>query len=135
LAKSKTDELARLASELLAERQELAARLEEIDSTFSGLGLTPPSTGTPARRTRGKAADKPAGKTTRRRGKFKQNAEQAILSFVESTGTPTTKQINELWTRQGRAGKADNTLSRLVKEGKIVRENIPGARGSHYHLP
>ena len=81
---------------------------------------------------RGKAR-KPVSRPRGRRRVFKQTAEQFILKLVKNRPR-TTAQINAAWKRQGRAGSANNTLGKLVKDKKLRREKIKGARGSNYRL-
>lgn len=44
----------------------------------------------------------------------------------------TTAEINAAWTQAGRSGKADATLTKMVKGGKLKRRKIRGGRGSRY---
>lgn len=143
---------------LQAERAGYVSKIAEIDqaiqeavTAMSSLADVPASTApapaTPPRRGPGRPpktaaaaaapSSKKAGRTkkaSRTRGKFKQTGEQTVIEFIRSAGQPTTAQINEHWRKQGRAGKADNTLGRLVTEGKLKRTNRPGERGSYYNL-
>jgi cell division protein FtsB len=78
-------------------------------------------------------ARKPVSRPRGRRRVFKQTAQQFILKLVRNRPR-TTAQINAAWKRQGRAGSANNTLGKLVKDKKLRREKIKGARGSKYSL-
>lgn len=75
-------------------------------------------------------ADKPAAKG-RKRGVFSETAEQFLLALANGKGT-SGSDINKAWTAAGRGGRADQSLSKLVKAGKLQREKINGAKGSVY---
>jgi DNA-binding transcriptional regulator YiaG len=80
-------------------------------------------------------AGQAAGKGTngrRPRGKFKQTGEQTILSLLKNGHALATKQINDAWKKEGRAGTADVALGQMVKKGKLKRSKIKGQRGSQY---
>jgi DNA-binding transcriptional regulator YiaG len=81
-----------------------------------------------------KAADASKLRTDQpqRRGKLKQTGAQAILSFVKRGPALATRQINDAWRKQGRAGTADVTLGQLVRAGKLKRTKVEGRRGSQY---
>jgi len=146
-------ELSKVISDLLAQREDYVSKVEEIDKIFSQFGINTTAKAAPVKRkvsTRGAAAasaepvvrkgkpgrkpgSKVASKPGRRtRGKFKTSGEQDVIDFIASSNEPTTKDVNAFWSGQGRGGKADNTLSKLCKEGKIKRIEIPGQRGSRY---
>lgn len=79
-----------------------------------------------------KAAKKaPKQKAARKRQKYAQTAEQFVLSLVKDKGA-ITSAINKAWQAAGRTGRADNTLNKMLKTGKLNRENIKGAKGSMY---
>lgn len=78
-----------------------------------------------------KRGPKPGSKRGKR-GSFGVSGEQFVLDFVKSAGSPNAKEVNAHWTGEGRAGKADNALSKLVKLGSLKRVNKPGERGSRY---
>jgi len=121
--------LAGMIEKLQAQRKEYAAKLAEIDAIFARCGIQPLSA--PAGRAPGAA---PVSDRRRTRRKFKVTANELILAFVKERGSATTAEINEHWRRNGRAGKADNTISALVKEGKLKRKKLPGERGSSYSV-
>ncbi len=121
--------LAGMIEKLQAQRKEYAAKLAEIDAIFARCGIQPLSA--PASRA---PAAAPVGDRRRTRRKFKVTANELILAFVKERGSATTAEINEHWRRNGRAGKADNTISSLVKEGKLKRKKLPGERGSSYSV-
>ncbi len=136
-------EIKRLLSELAAKRAEHEAAIAEIDETLASLGLGG-SVAAPARRgrkpgkTAAKRGPKPGSKRGggggRRRGKFSVSGEQSVLEFVKSAGTPNAKEVNDHWTKEGRAGKADNALGKLVKTGALKRVEVKGERGSRYKV-
>ena len=70
----------------------------------------------------------------RRRGTFKQTAEQLVLSLLQGGKALTTAELTAAWKRAGRGGKVDNTLTKLVKSKKIKRRKVQGGRGSRYTL-
>jgi transcriptional regulator with XRE-family HTH domain len=74
------------------------------------------------------------GRPGRRRGKFKQTGEQTILSLLKSKKSMSTREINEAWRNEGRAGSADVMLGLLVKGKKLKRTKVEGQRGSQYSL-
>jgi hypothetical protein len=87
----------------------------------------------------GKKPAKKAGPSTakakaprKKRKTFKQTADQMILGLLKGGKALTTAEIAKAWKKQGRGGKADNTLTKLVKDGKVKREKVKGARGSQY---
>ena len=73
------------------------------------------------------------GKTKGKRGKFSQTAEQLILGLVKGKGA-TTADLNKAWKAAGRAGKADVSLFKLVKAGKLRRAKLKEGKGSTYTL-
>lgn len=79
---------------------------------------------------KGKAASGKRGK----RARYDQTAEEFILSFLAKNRSATTSEIRQHWQKQGRGGKAENSLTGLVKNGKLVRTPRPGQAGSSYSL-
>jgi len=150
ITRKTTDQLASMIDTLREERDALAGRLSEIDETFGDLGISievsTPSSGGPGRpkkkASKKKTAKRSKGRSTkkkttkrggrRKRGSFSRTGEESVLAFVSELKNPTAGDINKKWTAEGRGGSADNTLGRLVKEKKIVRENVPGQRGGIY---
>ena len=136
MAEQTAKQLTQLVAQLRAERQEHVDAIAEIDGTFQQLGIT----ATPRKRRgrppgRSKAGATKKLKTVVKRGKrgsYKQTAGQFILGLFAGGKTLTTAQIVGKWRQAKRGGKADNTLTTLVKAGKLKRENIEGARGSRY---
>jgi DNA-binding transcriptional regulator YiaG len=70
--------------------------------------------------------------TAGKRGEYSETAEEFIASLVKSRQATTSAQINAAWKNSGRPGKADNTLSRMVKAKKLQRVKAQGLRGSKY---
>lgn len=149
------DELAKLVKELQSERQSHLDAIARIDETFEQFGISAQATGgatAPARgrrkktTRRAKATSKPAAKRGRpvgsknskkkkRRGgrrRFAQTGEESVAAFVAEHGNPNTREVNEHWRKEGRGGKADNTLGKLIREGRLKRVNAKGERGSRY---
>lgn len=156
-------QLKQLISDLASQRREHVAAIAEIDQTFEQLGISDAETIAPRRgrkpgSTGAKRGPKPGSKRgpkpgakrgpkpgstgkkrgpkpgSRRRGKFTVSGEQSVLDFVKSHGKPNAKEVNEHWTKEGRAGKADNALSKLVKLGSIKRVDVEGERGGRYQI-
>jgi hypothetical protein len=82
----------------------------------------------------GKVVAASAAKARAKRGAFSQTAEQMILGLLAGGKVLTTAEAVAAWRKEGRGGKADNTLTKLVKEGKVKRQNVAGQRGSRYSL-
>ncbi len=161
---TETTELDEIVHILMERRQDLVDQLAEIDSTFVKHGIpVPDQTGAvsaatssslsevaaaPAARRGRPAGSKNRKKTTRKktskkstkksggrgRGAFELSGEDSVLAFVKSAGNPSTKEVNEYWTAEGRGGKADNTLTKLVKEGRLKRVKAKDVRGSRYKV-
>jgi len=79
-----------------------------------------------------KAAAAPR-KAGRKRGVFKETAEQFVLGLAKGGGA-TSAQVNKKWKAAGRAGTAAVTLSKLTKAGKLKREKLAEGKGSTYTL-
>jgi hypothetical protein len=82
-----------------------------------------------------KAGAKSKGAGRRKRAKYAQTADEFILSFLAKHKSATTSEIRQYWQKQGRGGKAENSLTGLVKSGKVIRTPRPGEAGSSYSLP
>ena len=67
----------------------------------------------------------------RARGSYSQTATEFVLSLTKGKGA-TSGEINKAWHDGGRRGKADNTLSLMVKNGRLRRDKSKGQRGSLY---
>ena len=61
-------------------------------------------------------------------------AEQFVLSLLGTRKATTSGEINAAWRRAGRQGKADNTLSLMVKARKLKRAKLKDERGSRYSV-
>ena len=135
-------ELIQLVQKMQDERTGHVQAIEAIDLTFKQLGIevqlfaptAKPRRGRPAgtgKKSKSvKATPKKTSKRTRKT--FAVSGDESVLAFVKANPDCTTAQVNEHWTKEGRSGKADNALGKLVKEGKITRKNIRGQRGSTY---
>ena len=136
MAKSPTrSDLAKLMGELLAERKEHVDAVASIDRTLGQLGISPRAKVRGAGRRKAGAPKKKAAKKGRARGKrgtYKKTAEEFVLSLLGGGKKLTTAQIGAKWRQAKRGGKPDNALTKLVKEKKVKRQNIKGARGSDY---
>lgn len=77
----------------------------------------------------GEAVGQVVGKGRRTGG---PTAQEFILGLVQSSKGISSAQINQAWQKDGRPGKADNTLTLLVKAGRLKRTKIKGQRGSTY---
>jgi hypothetical protein len=125
-------ELRRLVQQLQDERADHVKTIESIDQTFQELKLDTRKTSTKARHRHPTGSNNTANSETLH-GKHKTlavTADTFVLSFVQANPGCTTAQINDHWIKNGRNGKADQTLCKLVKTGQIVRNNIKGQRGS-----
>jgi transcriptional regulator with XRE-family HTH domain len=72
--------------------------------------------------------------TESKRERYEQTAEQLITSLTKSRKATTSAQIGAAWKKSGRPGKADNTLSRMVKDGDLKRVKLKQERGSRYSV-
>ncbi len=76
-----------------------------------------------------KSAAKATG--TGKRRKYPESAEQFILGLVKGKGA-TSAEINAAW-KKARTGRADNTLTKMVKAKTVKRTKLPkGQKGSTY---
>jgi len=78
-----------------------------------------------------KTAKKAKAKGAHKRKKYDQTAEQFILGLVAGKGA-ISSDINKTWMAAGRTGRADNTLNKMLKAGKLKRQKIVGTKGSMY---
>jgi hypothetical protein len=137
--------LAKIIETLRRDRQQLVTRLAAIDETFTSLRISPDGgTGERGGKRRGRppgsgaAAPAKAGRGGRRRRKrrsFSMNGEESVLGFVQKHGKPNAAEVNKHWKGEGRGGKADNALSKLVRDGKLKRIPVKGERGGLYAMP
>ncbi len=140
---STVNELSALIAKMKKERASYEAKIAEIDAAFASLGIDP-DTSAPKKRGPGrprkaagkqkvakkKVTKKRAGR--KKRGTFKKTGEQSVYDFVKANPDATSASVNKHWSGEGRGGRADNTLTKLVKEGKIKRKDIKGQRGGTY---
>lgn len=151
------DELQKLIDRLREERTQHEQSIKKIDEMFRSFGIETASSsssgatstgtgkrrgrprkdasaeaGTPTKKTRGKGKGKSKNGRKRRRGNFSQTAEDSILTFIRDHGQPNAKEVNGHWQAEGRGGKADNTLSKMVKAGQLERVEVEGERGGRY---
>ena len=68
----------------------------------------------------------------RRRGTFKATGDEAVVAIVRRLKRPSASQVNKAWSRLGRGGTANNTLTRLVQGRKLKRIKVKGERGGRY---
>jgi hypothetical protein len=126
-------ELRKLVQQLHDERAEYIKAIEAIDQTFHELGLDAHKTTVKARR--GRSAGSKNTVNIRENSNRKMptaTADAFVLSFIQANPGCTTAQVNKHWITEGRNGKADQTLFKLVKNGQIVRKSIEGRRGSTF---
>ena len=127
---SMTALLTRALTKLRSEREkhlaaiaEHQAKLEEIDAILGKAGVR-----------LGVVDKNVAVQGRKQRGRFSQTGEQSVLAFVKKHENPTTQDINAHWKREKRGGKADNTLTKLVKGKQLKRAKVKGGRGSAYSV-
>jgi hypothetical protein len=119
-------------------RQKHAAALAEIDQLLHQIGeALRSSAASPQSNHEGKALELALARPSihapsRRYRKLALTGEKAIVAFVQRRGRASTAEINEHWRAEGRGGVANNAIVRLMKRGALVREPIPGNRGSWY---
>ncbi len=128
MAKSTKDELMDLVKKLQAERAEYEKKIAEIDSVLEPMGLSPASRGKPGPKKGSKNTRKKSGR--KKRGTFAKTAEESIYDYVKANPNATSADVNQHWTDEGRGGRADNTITRLVKDGRLKRTPLKGKRGS-----
>ncbi len=127
-------DLAQQVGRLLEEKARLTAELTQVEQTLGQVGAILKSGPNGVRL--GRKPGRPAGitaapaapavtavtdgrKRKRHRKHFDVTAEDFVLGYVKSHKNPTTKDINGFWKSQGRGATADNTLTKLVKEGQL----------------
>lgn len=123
-----TEQLGRAISQLRSQRQQHARAIAEIDAAVARFGIKLDGT---AKRGR-PAGVSGATKRRRKRGRFKETAEQFILGYIKANPDATTAQINQAWQGARRGGKPDNTLTKLTKSKQLTRTKVKGGRGSTY---
>jgi DNA-binding transcriptional regulator YiaG len=100
-------QLAKLAAVRRLGKREATKRLELLGGSNGATGRRPRAAGSPT-------------------------AEQFVLSLLGSGKATTSGEINAAWRKAGRVGKADNTLSLMVKARKLKRARLKDERGSRY---
>jgi hypothetical protein len=115
----------------LAKATKLMAQVSEIDTMFAefGISLEGAPVAAPAARKTGRGGRRGGG---RKRGVFAVTGEQTVLDYLKKHGKSSTGSINKYWVSEGRGGKADNTLGKLVKAGTLKRVKSEDVRGSLY---
>jgi chorismate mutase len=71
-------------------------------------------------------------KGIRKRGSFKETAEQMILGLLAGGKSMTTAEINVAWKKARRGGSADVMLGKLVKAKQLKRRKLKKGKGSSY---
>ncbi|MAX24095.1 MAG: hypothetical protein CMJ19_06270 [Phycisphaeraceae bacterium] len=125
-------ELRRLVQQLHDERTEHVKAIEAIDQTFRDLGLNASQIKPVANTQPVNPKNTVISGKKRIRKAFAATADAFVLSFIQANPGCTTAQVNEHWINEGRNGKADQALFKLVKTGQIARKNIKEKRGSMY---
>lgn len=74
------------------------------------------------------------GGRRRQRGTYAKTANEMILGLMGGGKSRSTADINAAWKADGRPGRADTALNKLLKSKKIVRTVVKGTRGSKYSL-
>jgi septal ring factor EnvC (AmiA/AmiB activator) len=116
--------------ELVAQRDKLSAQIAELESALgkpAAVAAAPKA----ARRGRRPKAAKAAKPLVRKRKSYPLTADQFVGKLVAGKGA-TTAEINKAWKQAGRTGRADNTLNKMFKAGKLKREKLKGQKGSKY---
>jgi hypothetical protein len=135
-------DLAQRIQHLLDERQRLTDTLALIEATLGQIGavLGPGKRGRKPGRPPASASPKvvpPAQPKKHHRGpgNFATTGQELILAFVKSNKSPTSKQINQEWKKEGRGGNANNILSKMTRERKLKRTPLgKGIKGSRYSV-
>lgn len=137
--------LIEMINDLQTQRQEHVDAIATIDEVFTTCGIQPQERRRPGRPP-GRKAGKPvaaaaavkdiAGRKGQRRTrrKFAVSGLDSVMGFVKSTGKKgaTTTEIVAHWKSEGRSGNGYTTLTQLVKEKKLTKEKLKGAKGSRY---
>jgi hypothetical protein len=131
--------------ELLEQKAKHTEALNRINETLSRIGSMLGGNGSSAPRrgpgrppasasaaTGGESSGGGRRRRRRKRGKFSMSGEDSIINFIRQHRNPSTAEITAHWRSEGRGGKADNALSRLVKDRRLKRQAIAGERGSRY---
>ena len=139
-------QLASLIKKLQADRQEHLDAIAQIDATFEQFGITPAAKKRRGKRREGARAARAGRKTAKvarkkkagrkARRQFATTGNESILGFVKSAGKKGVAgaEIAKHWKSEGRGAGFYVALGRLVKEKKLKREKIKGAKGSMYRV-
>ena len=114
--------------DMVAERDKLNAQIAELESVLGKPAAAAPKA---ARRGRPPKAAKAATPAARKRKSYPLTAEQFVGKLAAGKGS-TTSEINQAWKKAGRTGRADNTLNKMTKAGKLKRDKLKGQKGSRY---
>ena len=115
-------------SGLIAQRDKLDKQIAELQAVAGRPAAAVPK---PAAKAKGGRKPKAVKAEGRKRKSYAVTAEQLVLGLVKDRGA-TTAEINKAWKGAGRTGRADNTLNKMVKAGKLKREKLQGQKGSRY---
>ncbi len=134
--------LAERINQLQAQRQEHAEAIAQIDQALQQIrSLVDPLIGRRGAPVKAmpvapvsQVSAPPTRGGRRRRRSFPLTGEESVLQFVQERGNPSTGEIVAHWRSEGRGGKADNALTRLVAERQLNRDANTDGRGSRYTL-
>lgn len=103
---------------------------------FASLGITKfPAVGSKAEMPKGKRSGRPKGAVAKskpgKRQKHGVTAAEFVLGLLDGKSL-SSADVNGAWKGSGRPGAANNTLTALVKAGKLKRSMVDGARGGVY---
>lgn len=141
MARPASDLFTKQIEQLLSDREKFVSAIEKIDGILANIGnalgggaasSAAPVTGKRRGRKPGRPAGSKAGRPKRGRGRFAQSGEEMVLAFVAGNKNASTKEINAAWSKEGRAGSADNALGKLVREKRLTRAKVKGGRGSTF---
>ena len=115
--------------DMVSQRDKLNAQIAELESAMG----KPAAEAAPkaARRGRPPKAAMAAAPVGRKRKSYPVTADQFVEKLVAGKGA-TTAEINKAWKQAGRTGRADNTLNKMFKAGKVKREKLKIGKGSTY---
>jgi hypothetical protein len=125
--------------QLLEERQGHVDSVARIDETLSLIGAALSPSANSNGKSQKSAADEPVTKTKRKRrghrGSYATTGEEALLGFIRENKNPPITALTKFWQGEGRGGRADNLLSKMVKDKKLKRTPLgDGQRGSRYSI-
>ncbi len=122
-------------AKLIRQRAKLDDQIAQLEMLTGAAPTAAPKAklGRPPGKKRGRKPGRKPKATRKKRGHFKQNASQFILGLLKKA-PKTTSQIGKKWAAAGRGGKADNALTKLVKDGMVKREKLAAGMGSTYSL-